>query len=245
MKQYKVKISRSEVLRYMGHRSKQFSDDDHADDPGGSIENDIDPDIALQLSEAIDAVERYSIPKYTYKVFDIDRSGGRLVLDGTSVSLTGHDADRLLSDCSSCIVLAATVGLACDQLIRKKQITDMASALMLDCCASSAIESICDQLNADLEKDYLSRGLFLTERYSPGYGDMPLSLQTDLCGLLQTQKLIGLSVTPGLTLTPTKSVTAVIGISDHPQAVHSRTCEDCILRETCSYNKAGQTCGKR
>jgi len=238
MKQYNVKINKAEVLRYMGYHPDSYSNRD-----GETFF--YESDISEQLAQAIADIERTSIPKYTYKVFELDRSHGSITLSGTSVSIPGRDADRLLAECSSCIIFAATVGLVCDQMIRKKQIADMASALMLDCCASSAIESICDQLNDDLEKEYSSRGLFLTERYSPGYGDMPLDLQTSLCALLQTTKLIGLSVTPGLTLTPTKSVTAIIGISETPQTVKAKSCIDCRLKETCCYNAAGQTCGKR
>jgi hypothetical protein len=230
-KTYNVKINQDEVLRYLGC----------ADNENINIE----ADIINQLNTGIERIEKISEPKYTFKVFSLERSDGRIFLKGTSFEFRGNDAAKLLYDCDSCIIFAATLGRAADMLIHRTQITDMSEAVILDSCASSAIESICDQLNDDLIKEYESKGLFLTDRYSPGYGDMPLDMQSKLCELLNTSKRIGLSVSPGMTLTPSKSVTAIIGISDKPQQKRQASCDECRLKETCNLRKAGQTCGRR
>ncbi len=52
-------------------------------------------------------------------------------------------------------------------------------------------------------------------RFSPGYGDCPLSAQRSIVNsVLNATRLIGLTVTPTSLLIPTKSVTAVIGLFD-------------------------------
>jgi cobalamin-dependent methionine synthase I len=52
----------------------------------------------------------------------------------------------------------------------------------------------------------------LTPRFSPGYGDFPLSYQRVLIDLLDAPRVLGVSVTPSDLLVPVKSVTAVVGI---------------------------------
>ena len=53
-----------------------------------------------------------------------------------------------------------------------------------------------------------------TWRFSPGYGDRPLSMQDDLLAAVEAGKRIGLATTQGHMLTPMKSVTAIIGLQD-------------------------------
>ena len=60
---------------------------------------------------------------------------------------------------------------------------------------------------------------------------------------LDAQRRIGLHVTNSLLLNPTKSVTAIIGLSDRPQAARIRGCAYCSMRETCALRKGGKHCG--
>ena len=240
---YNVRINKDEVLRYLGYVSSCSC---------------IDAAVDAQINNCIKTITQAAQPKYVYRVFGIDRvdrntcedpgynnyTSEKIMLSGTSSEIIGHDAAVLLRDCSACIVMAATLGQKCEMMLRRAQITDMTEAVILDSCASSAIESICEQLNDDLRSEYLSAGKFLTDRYSPGYGDMPLTMQPELCGLLQTEKRIGLSVSPGLTLIPSKSVTAIIGIADRPQKMREVSCDLCRLRDTCKIREAGGSCGK-
>ena len=265
---YNVRINKDEVLRYLGYVSSRSPDDacSSAGDGGSNGEEHscscIDAAVDAQINNCIKKITQAALPKYVYRVFDIERieknacgcyaqdhgnigdNSEKIMLSGTSAEIIGHDAAVLLRDCSACIVMAATLGQKCEMMLRRAQITDMTEAVILDSCASSAIESICEQLNDDLRSEYLSAGKFLTDRYSPGYGDMPLTMQPELCGLLQTEKRIGLSVSPGLTLIPSKSVTAIIGIADRPQKMREVSCDSCRLRDTCKIREAGGSCGR-
>ena len=69
----------------------------------------------------------------------------------------------------------------------------------------------------EIEKDVVSSSndkIYLKPRFSPGYGDLDISYQKDFIRLLDTPKKIGLSLTNGGMLAPTKSVTAIIGITN-------------------------------
>ncbi len=96
--------------------------------------------------------------------------------------------------------------------------------------------------NVSIRQEFSARGLYLTGRYSPGYGDWPLTAQPALCRLLDTSRLLGLTVSPTHLLLPRKSVTALLGVSAQPVSGHRAGCGRCALRETCEYRKRGNTC---
>ena len=52
----------------------------------------------------------------------------------------------------------------------------------------------------------------------------------------------GLCVTDSDLMTPRKSITAVLGVSDHPVKGHLAGCGHCVLRTRCEYRKRGITC---
>ena len=117
----------------------------------------------------------------------------------------------------------------------------MDRAALLDACGSAWVEAGCDEVQAEISDRFPD--LYLTDRFSPGYGDLPLSLQRDICGSLDAPRRLGVQVTDSLLLNPSKTVTAVIGLSDRPQPARIRGCGFCNLRETCQYRKGGKTCG--
>ena len=53
---------------------------------------------------------------------------------------------------------------------------------------------------------------------------------------------LALTVSAGGLMIPSKSVTAVIGISRRPQPKKISGCAGCRMRETCNFRKAGKTC---
>lgn len=163
-------------------------------------------------------------------------------MKGCSLILTGNDISDLLRECDRCILLAVTIGGAVDRTLRKAQISDMADAIILDFCASSAVEDLCNQINDDLEREFDSKGYFLTDRFSPGYGDLPIELQREICRVLQTDKRLGLSANASNMLIPSKSITAVIGIAQKPQPKKISGCANCKMKDTCMLRKAGRTC---
>lgn len=152
-------------------------------------------------------------PAYAFGVFDtIVCSEERIALSECTLELTGKDIGKLLRNCGKAVLFAATLGSGVDALIRRLQVNDMPKALITDAMAGAAIEQICNDFQAELAARF--PGTVQTMRYSPGYGDLPLSLQKDLLAMLEAGKRIGLTVTDGSMLTPVKSVTAIIGLRD-------------------------------
>lgn len=260
MKQYKIQINRDEALRYLGYHGKKVDTivSGQLDDAISLLEQVAKPAYiykVFKLDRIQNNMEGTSSdkiePNYRNSTSDAPALSTRKLfppsgigLEGTSILLTGRDAASFLEDCDSCIMIAVTIGHRVDEELRRLQITDMSGAVILDSCASSAVESICSQFEADLEAEYESRGFFLTDRFSPGYGDLPIHLQPAICRALSTEKTIGLSTTSGMLMTPTKSVTAFIGIANRPQPKKLSGCARCRMNETCNFRKAGITCAQ-
>lgn len=115
---------------------------------------------------------------------------------------------KFLGNCSSAYIFAATIGIGADMLINRYSTLSPSKAVITDGCATAAIECFCD---------YLCRELFAVpeqERFSPGYGDLPLSMQPEILSLLSAHLNVGLSMTDSMLLTPTKSVTAIVKKKD-------------------------------
>lgn len=218
---------RAEVLQYLGWR-------------GSEIPPDVDAQIDRCISDTLSAAQA----RYTYQVFDLVRDTDRLQLKGTHIALPGKDVQALLADCQRCVLMAATLGAGLEPLIRRAEVRDMSRAIVLDCCGSAAIEAVCDQAEWEIHMALGAAAQYMTDRFSPGYGDMPIDFQRQMVDLLDTGRQIGLTLTESCILIPRKSVTALIGLADQPQSKRFRGCAYCSMFENCTFRKAGKTCGK-
>ena len=194
-----------------------------------------------QTAAELEALRSRLRPRYTCRVWDLDFQPGGIRLAGTNLTLRGETAARMLESCGQAALLACTLGTRFDQLLSAAQARDMAGAVILDACGSALVEQGCDEAEEELSARLPGR--YLTDRFSPGYGDLPLALQKDICALLDASRRLGVQVTDSLLLNPSKTVTAVVGLSDRPQPARIRGCGFCTLRENCQYRKGGNTCG--
>lgn len=126
----------------------------------------------------------------------------------TSASLAKH-----LVGCDRAVIFAATVGAELDRLILRYSTVSPAKALLFDTVGSERIEALCDTVCRDIANEYAKLGLATRTRFSPGYGDLSLSMQRDIFAVLDCPKKIGVSLGKELLMTPTKSVTAIVGVA--------------------------------
>ena len=127
-----------------------------------------------------------------------------------------------LSGCDEMILFAATVGLELDRLIARYGRVSPAKGLMLQAIGAERIEGLCDIFCAELRE---AEGC-IKPRFSPGYGDLPLTLQRDIFAVLDCPRRIGLSLNDSLLMSPSKSVTAIVGIGGDA-CVTAAKCEAC------------------
>ena len=156
--------------------------------------------------------------------------------------LQGEDVMRHLEGCSRAILLAVTLGAGVDAQIRRAGVGDIAASVASDALGSALAEQAADAAEAELRQWAAGQGKYLTGRYSPGYGDWPITVQPRIAAVLDTARRAGICVTDSNLMTPRKSITALLGVSDHPVKGHLAGCGHCVLRTRCEYRKRGITC---
>ena len=156
--------------------------------------------------------------------------------------LAGRDVVRHLEGCAQALLLAVTVGPGVDAQIRRAGVGDIAASVASDAVGSVLAEQAADAAEAELRQWAAKEGKYLTGRYSPGYGDWPLAVQPKLGAVLDTVRRAGICVLDTNLMTPRKSITALLGVSDHPVKGRLAGCGHCVLRTRCEYRKRGKTC---
>ncbi len=218
-------VSREEASRYMG------------------VKGEPDEQIRALLERYEPIVRERMRPAYVYRELRAEHTAEGVSFPDIGLLLPGEDIRRHLSGCGRAVLFAATLSAEADKLIRQAQVEGMAEAMAVDALCSAAIEQVCDRA----EKEIFSavEAPYRTWRYSPGYGDLPIDVQKDVLKALNAQRRIGLTVTESCLLIPSKSVTAVIGISDSPpEGQRRKGCAGCSLRESCAFSKLGG-CGRK
>ena len=184
-------VSVKDILRYMGCR-----------EPSPEVDSLIKKclDIALPIC-------RYEV---CYAAFSVSIDGSAVDLGFASVE--SRDLVKCIGDCDSAVVFAATAGLGIDRLINKYSRTSPATALCLQAIGSERIEALCDTFCRELSLEYGRIGKLTRPRFSAGYGDLPLELQSKIFEALTPQNKIGVTLNESLIMSPSKSVTAIVGI---------------------------------
>ena len=189
-KNYEIdSVCKREVLRYAGCK-----------------ESDNETDVLIDecLSEIIGKLKY----KTVYGIFELSIVGDECSFGHFSVK--SKDLARNLKGCKKVMIFAATVGFELDRLIAKYSQISPSKALMFQAIGAERIEALCDLLCSDISKQL---GVKLRNRFSAGYGDLPLSTQNDIFRILDCTKRIGVSLNNSLLMSPTKSVTAFVGIT--------------------------------
>lgn len=217
-----MRINVSEALRYLGAGN--------ADEETRRAMERTAEDVSLRLS-----------PRFTFRVFCVEHTSAGVLLPEANLLLPGKLAETMLTGCARAVLLCCTLGAEFDRLLRMAQARDMAKAAMLNACGSAYVEAGCEEAEREIAARY--PGLYLTDRFSPGYGDLPLSVQPDLLNALNAEKRLGVTLTDTCLMLPAKSVTAVIGLSDTPQPARIRGCGYCTFKGNCAYRERRVRCG--
>ena len=214
-----VKIPEKEVRRYMGLR--------------GPV--DISPDTDAMIKKAIGALEKDCSPKHVSRAFPVTVEGNEVRF--ADVVIKSSSLARNLAGCIQCVLFAATAGPFCDMLVKRASVTSSAYASCCQAAGAAAIEAYCDLINDKIKDEYEAKGLFARPRFSPGYGDLPLENQKDWFRLLDITRNTGIELTGSLLMVPTKSVTAIIGLSPDRLPCVRQGCESCTMSSACTFSR--------
>lgn len=144
---------------------------------------------------------------------------------------------RHLCGCERIVVFAATIGMGLDRLIARYSCISPSRALMFQALGAERIENLCDVFLEEVRARTAGEGLHPVPRFSPGYGDLSLELQKDLFRVLDCPRTIGLTLNESLLMSPSKSVTAIIGLRRQPCQTCPSGCAGCGKTD-CAFRRS-------
>lgn len=188
-------VNKSEIYRYLGYKTGM----------------DLPKEIETSVEEILDNVLKQSVPKVCYKYFET-KVGEQV--DFGFVNVESKELASNLEGCTETVIFGATIGIYTDRQIQKEQILSPVRALIYQAVGAAAVEAVCDDFNEWIRQKEKEKGRDICPRFSPGYGDVSLSIQKSIFQELSLAKLAGITLTDSLLMIPEKSVTAIIGIKN-------------------------------
>ncbi len=184
---------RSEILRYAGYYRT-------------AGEQGVDASLMEECLKKVLGTASYRV---CYRIGSLETVGDLVKFDFAETH--SKNLAKALAGCRKAVVFAATAGSGIDRLIRREERVSPAKALWYQAIGAERVESLCDAFCSGLSAEFAGRGLRLRPRFSPGYGDLSMEFQKDLFRVLVPGK-IGITLSESLLMSPSKSVTAVIGV---------------------------------
>lgn len=206
--------SHAEVLRYLGYRGQELT-----------------PTVRACVDEMDARCEEVARPEAIWESFS-----------PATVNLPGTDIARHLANAVAVVLMAVTLGHGIDRELRKLSLVDPFRQLVFDAAATAAVERLADKTEAAIRAAAWERGLYCDWRFSPGYGDLPLEVQSDLLTRLNATRRLGITLTESNLMIPTKSVTAIVGFHTTPQPGLASSCDVCALSPHCALRERGTSC---
>lgn len=162
--------------------------------------------------------------------------GGYRILDYGDVTLQpGRRISGYMAGASEVALFICTAGAAFTDLSQAyQQNGDFLEAFVVESIGSATVENAMDKVQQRLEEEMAGQGKKITNRYSPGYCEWPLSGQRKLFAYIGDHPT-GITLNESCLMQPIKSVSGIIGIGD---AVKKRPygCQICNSA-TCVYRK--------
>ena len=211
-----------EVLRYLEYHGQKMQESLHK-----------------QVAACMEKINQAAHPKFVYKKAALPGPG---VFPQEYSFFTGESIAKHIEGCHEIILFAATLGIGVDNAIRKEQLRNMSNAVIMDSCASVLVEAFCDGIDGGFRQEYEKEGAYLTFRFSPGYGDLPIGIQRQFITVVDASRRIGLHVNESGILTPRKSVTALLGVSKTKVETLKRSCQGCTMVKACRFLRRGVRC---
>lgn len=214
----KEDINRKEIYRYLGYKGQE---------PDETVKELIE-EVLEQLLNAIE-------PRYLYKLYQCKIEEADITFwhenTGECFTLQSKNLAYALRGCKEAYLMAATLGIGADKLLQRYEVISMAKASVSQACGAAVVEALCDETQEEIRRLAVEKKCHIRPRFSPGYGDLKLETQKEIFKQLDCTKRIGITLTEDMLMYPTKSVTALIGLTDEKEECHTGKCKQCTNTE--------------
>ena len=203
-------IPKKEILRYMSCKSQ--------DDAANSLCDLCLPSVTSNLAL-----------KGSFVYLPVECSNNEVYIADTCIKSTA--LAKNLKDCQSAVVFALTCGLNVDLLIKKQSAKSTSEAFCINAIATAAIEEYANEFCSEISTELKKESLCTRPRFSPGYGDLAIQNQSLFLNLTNASKLLGITITQNYMMMPSKSVTAIMGVSNKACNPQNSKCSICTQKQ--------------
>ena len=127
MDAFELDINKEEVLRYLGYKGQ-----------------DIDENMTNTIEECRAEIKKVIMPRVVYSYKNIKSNDDGVEVITTNLILTGKDIKEHLKNSTECVLMAVTLGNEVEKRTRLYEKINLTKALILDACATTAVEEVCD-----------------------------------------------------------------------------------------------------
>ncbi len=222
-----ISVDRGNMLRYLGYNKQ-----------------DLSSELKQQIDKAIEVAEQAASPIWCFGLYSAWLDGDTFHFNDSNLVLSITKEDSSLRAAKAFACMACTLGFSFEREIRRLCIEAPSFCYLVDAAGSSLCEGCADSCEQAIGIAASNQNLFPGQRFSPGYGVVPLRLSRDIISELTADRFLGISVTENDLLIPQKSLTAFVPLFSDEDAANRayRSCIDCALRKSCSYLAQGITC---
>lgn len=218
-----LQIDPDEVLRFQGYKK------------GGEQPA---PEVREIYARALEEGDRLVEPRAVYRAVPVGALGRDSITVAGGVELRIPEIGRLWGTVESVGGVVCTIGAALESRVRELwDSRELPLAVMLDSVGSAAVECLAEYVNDLLCQVALVERLKVTNRVSPGYAGWDVSEQRLLWRLCPGDPA-GVILNRACFMTPTKSISFLVGIGAEARVDHYFTqCRRCWMK-ACAYRRA-------
>ncbi len=170
------------------------------------------------LEKAVEIANASITPKFVVRDFDFNIEKNDLNeklpiinINGATLRIPSKSLATHFANSSKIAMFCATLGRQPDFEIEKAKVSDIQLAVLLNFAYLELIEKFCDEISNNLSTIAEKENMFTTPRFSLGYGDTSLNFQKSFLDVLNAEKVLGIQLTDGNMMLPSKTVSAFVG----------------------------------
>ncbi len=211
-----IDVSIPEVMRYSG------------------AQGSLDKNLISMAQRAIDEIRECAAFRACFMLMPVKLSDE--TVDFSAFCVKSKNLSKNLRGCFGAVIFSLTSGVECDRRIFKYLKTSPSYSIVFNAAATAFVEAYADVLTLEISGRLSEDGFFMRPRFSPGYGDFNILHQKDILGILDARRRTGITLSDNLMMIPSKSITAVAGISKENSGCRINGCELCEKKE-CVYRR--------
>jgi hypothetical protein len=189
------------------------------------------------IGEIIAQLPQYCEIRAGYRLVEVKKSNNRG--DGLYLGDVFFTMQKIVTGqirkAEKAVVFVCTIGPEMESWAKRlSKDGNEVRGFIIDSIASVAVEKATDLLHDHIEQEMETRGLRITNRYSPGYCAWSVSEQHLLFSFLPAN-FCGITLTESSLMVPIKSVSGVIGVGSAVKRT-GYMCDKCGMKD-CTYQK--------